>query len=262
MGMLYICGSDHQILQTVLMNEDDDLSPQEVARRQMLVRMLTMSGLTMTPLGTLQAFWGSAPDKLPEGKSIFSLDGRVDVNGRRADEDTQIKAGDTVSTGRNSEVIFAVGSDSFILRSNSEMQIEGGGFFINTLRMLTGSVLGVFGGRAGNNSLSVNTGLATIGIRGTGVYVEAEPDLSYLCTCYGLVDLASVDDPSDRETIAATHHDAPKYITAEPRGGSRIRPAPFKNHTDAELKILEAIVGREVPFGIESELYKGERRDY
>ena len=36
----------------------------------------------------------------------------------------------------------------------------------------------------------------------------------------------------------------------------------FKNHTDAELKILEAIVGREVPFGLESELYKGERRDY
>lgn len=43
---------------------------------------------------------------------------------------------------------------------------------------------------------------------------------------------------------------------------SRIRPAPFKNHTDAELKLLEAIVGREVPFGIESELYKGERREY
>ena len=131
----------------------------------------------------MQAFWGNTPDKLPEGKSIFSLDGRVSVNGRRANTDTQINAGDTVTTGRNSEVVFAVGSDSFILRSNSEMEIEGGGFFVSALRMLTGSMLGVFGKRAGSDSLNVSTGIATIGIRGTGLYVEAEPDLS----CYAPV---------------------------------------------------------------------------
>ena len=77
-----------------------------------------------------------------------------------------------------------------------------------------------------------------------------------------MVGVASTNDPNDSEVITATHHDAPKYITGRKSGRSHIRPAPFKNHTDAELKILEAIVGREVPFGIESELYKGERREY
>ncbi len=244
------------------MNRDDDLSPADEARRQHLVRLLTLAGLTMTPLAQVRAFWGRKPEKLPDDKSIFSLEGDVRVNGARADLDTRIRAGDTVATRRDSEVIFAVGSDSFILRANSEMEIQGGGFLINTLRMLTGSVLSVFGKRSGNQQLTMNSSTATIGIRGTGVYMESEPGLTYLCTCYGQVGLYSNQDLDDSELITATHHDAPKYITDRKIRNSRIRPAPFKNHTDAELKLLEAIVGREVPFGIESELYKGERRDY
>ncbi len=244
------------------MQRDDDLHPDDEKRRETLVRLLTLGGLTLTPLGQVQAFFGSTPDKLPDDKSIFSLEGDVRVNGRRADLDTRIRGGDLVSTRDNSEVVFAVGSDSFILRSNSEMEIEGGGFFVNALRMLTGSVLSVFGTRQSSQQLTMNSSTATIGIRGTGVYMESEPGLTYLCTCYGQVGLYSNQDLNDSELITATHHDAPKYITDRKVRDSYIRPAPFKNHTDAELKLLEAIVGREVPFGIESEIYKGERRDY
>lgn len=244
------------------MNSDDELHPDDAKRREYLVRLLTIGALTMTPLQQLQAFWGSTPAKLADDKSIFSLEGDVRVNGRRANLETRISGGDVVKTSRDSEVVFAVGSDSFILRSNSEMEIEGGGFFIDTLRMLTGSVLSVFGKRQPNQLLTVNSSTATIGIRSTGVYMESEPGLTYLCTCYGQVGLYSNQDLNDSELITATHHDAPKYITDKKVRNSRIRPAPFKNHTDAELKLLEAIVGREVPFGIESELYKGERREY
>ena len=244
------------------MTRDDDLHPDDEKRREYLVRLLTLSGLTMTPLGQLQAFWGSTPEKLPDDKSIFNLEGDVRVNGKRADISTRIGGGDIVSTRENSEVIFAVGGDSFVLRSNSEMEIEGGGFLVNALRMLTGSVLSVFGQRESNQQLVMNSSTATIGIRGTGVYMESEPGLTYLCTCYGQVGLYSNEDLNDSELITATHHDAPKYITDRKIRDTRIRPAPFKNHTDAELKLLEAIVGREVPFGIESEIYKGERREY
>ncbi|CAD7847573.1 MAG: hypothetical protein [Olavius algarvensis Gamma 3 endosymbiont] len=244
------------------MNSDDELHPDDAKRREYLVRLLTIGALTMTPLQQLQAFWGSTPAKLADDKSIFSLEGDVRVNGRRANLETRISGGDVVKTSRDSEVVFAVGSDSFILRSNSEMEIEGGGFFVDTLRMLTGSVLSVFGKRQPNQLLTVNSSTATIGIRSTGVYMESEPGLTYLCTCYGQVGLYSNQDLNDSELITATHHDAPKYITDKKVRNSRIRPAPFKNHTDAELKLLEAIVGREVPFGIESELYKGERREY
>ena len=244
------------------MYSDDDLHPDDEKRREYLVKLLTIGAASMTPLSMAQAFWGSTPDKLPDDKSIFSLEGDVRVNGQKADLGTRIAGGDVVSTNKNSEVVFAVGSDSFILRSSSEMEIEGGGFFVDALRMLTGSVLSVFGKRTGQNTLTMNTGTATIGIRGTGVYLESEPGLTYLCTCYGEVGLYSKDDLNDSELITATHHDAPKYITDRATRGTHIRSAPFKNHTDAELKLLEAIVGRDVPFGIESELYKGERREY
>jgi hypothetical protein len=241
---------------------DDDLDPKDELRREHLVRLLSLGAMTMAPFSALQAaWWGSSPEKLDDNKSIFSLDGQVQVNGQSADLETRIRTGDLVKTSKDSEVVFAVGSDSFILRSNSQMEIEGSNFFVDSLRLLTGSVLSVFGKRI-NQGLTVKSTTATIGIRGTGIYMEAEPDLTYLCTCYGRVDLSSALNPNDAETIVALHHDAPKYITNKASGGSHIRSAPFKNHTDAELKLLEAIVGREVPFGIESELYKGERRDY
>ena len=242
---------------------DDDLHPEDELRRAHLVRLLSLGAMTMAPISTLQAaWWGSSPEKLDDDKSIFSLDGEVKVNNRKADLDTRINAGDVVKTGENSEIVFAVGSDSFILRSSSEMEIEGVNFFINSMRLLTGSLLSVLGQRNTNQGLTVHSATATMGIRGTGIYMEAEPDLTYLCTCYGHVELSSTRNPNEKQTIVAEHHDAPKYITNSASGGSHIREAPFKNHTDAELKLLEAIVGREVPFGIESELYKGERREY
>ena len=225
------------------MAKDDDLHPDDEKRRRHLVQLLSMSAMTLTPLTALQAaWWGNEPEKLPDNKSIFSLDGDVRVNNAGANENTRIRAGDVVRTGRDSEVIFVVGSDSFILRSNSEMQIEGGGFFINALRLFTGSVLSVFGKRASNQPLNMNS--------------------TYLCTCYGQVELASTRDPNEKEIITAEHHDAPKYISSKSGSKSYIQPAPFINHTDAELKLLEAIVGREVPFGMELDIYEGERREY
>ena len=108
----------------------------------------------------------------------------------------------------------------------------------------------------------MSTPIATIGIRGTGVYMESDPDVSYLCTCYGKTQISSNEDPNDSIILETTHHDEPKYITKDARSGSRIIKAPFKHHTDLELKMLETLVGREVPFGLEGNLYGGARRDY
>ena len=142
------------------------------------------------------------------------------------------------------------------------MKIEGSNFLVSALRLLSGSLLSVFGRRQSSQGLTMSSSTATIGIRGTGVYMEAEPDLTYLCTCYGEVAMSSRADPGAFEIVSADHHDAPKYISGKANRGAYIQPAPFINHTDAELKLLEAIVGREVPFGLESELYTGERREY
>ena len=116
------------------------------------------------------------------------------------------------STGRKSRVIFAVGGDSFILRSESELDISGAGFLINSLRIITGRLLSVFAKRDPVQQLRMSASTATIGIRGTGVYIEADPELTYICTCYGQVALSVNDDPDDSELIASKSHDQPRYI--------------------------------------------------
>ena len=68
--------------------------------------------------------------------------------------------------------------------------------------------------------------------------------------------LASSEDPNDAELVTAKYHDVPRYISNQASKGTRIRSAPVKNHTDVELKLLEAIVGREVPPDFESKSRK------
>ena len=220
------------------------------ARREYLQRMLACGALGLVPLQLAQAGWFSSdPEKLPDDKSIHRLEGIARVNGQPADTSTRIRAGDRVETGTDSEIIFAVGGDSFILRSNSRMQIDGGNFLVQGLRLLSGSLLSVFAPRSAADALALRTSTATIGIRGTGVYLESEPDLSYVCTCYGQVALAASDDPADTEMISTTNHDMPRYVSNKAVDGTRIRPAPVINHSNSELKLLEAIVGRKVPKG-------------
>jgi len=69
-------------------------------------------------------------------------------------------------------------------------------------------------------------------------------------------------DPDSQETVAATHHDKPLYIVQGQSAGRNIRPAPFVNHTDQELQLVEAIVGREPPFVFPKADYSGPRRGY
>lgn len=227
---------------------DDPFQLEDPARRRQLMRMLVAGGLFLLPGSPAEGFWfGRKSKKLADNRSIFTLKGDVFVNDQQADKQTRIRTGDTVRTGARSEVVFAVGGDSFIMRDDSEMRIGGSGFFIDSLRILTGRVLSVFAQRGTGQSLKLSASTATIGIRGTGAYLEVEPDLTYLCTCYGQVELRASDDPDDRELITTTNHDSPRYISNKPVQGSRIRPAPVINHTNTELQLLEQIVGRQVP---------------
>ena len=108
----------------------------------------------------------------------------------------------------------------------------------------------------------MQTKVASIGIRGTGVYLEADPEQTYFCTCYGVADVAATNDPQSKETVAATHHDRPLYILANEQPGKNIRLAPFINHTDQELMLIETLVGRTPPFVFPKSDYTGPRRNY
>ncbi len=231
-------------------------------RRELLVKALS-TGMFVAggSAGILQPVhaMGKIPKVLEPGKSIYDMRGNVTVSGKKADENTLITSSDTVVTGRRSHVVFAVGKDAFVLRSNSQLELSGSGMLINTLRLVTGKLLSVFG----KTTHKINTPNATIGIRGTGVYTEAEPDQTYICTCYGVVDLFANNDKSSTETITSLHHDAPRYILSNEASGRNIREAPFINHTDLELQVIEELVGREPPFTMAGGGYSAPRRtDY
>jgi hypothetical protein len=235
------------------------------ARRAVLIRAMSL-GLFVGGMGwnlpALAQLFGRVPRKLPQGKSIFELRGKVLVNGVAATRDTVLTPSDRIETSEGATLVAAIGGTAFIMRERSSLEMDGKDVLVRGMRLLSGKLLTVFGRRNRDEHATLRTAVATIGIRGTGVYAEADPDKTYLCTCYGTTDITSEQDPAQTERITAQHHDAPRYVLAEPDAGRRIVPAPFLNHTDLELMTIEAIVGREVPFGLTGSEYEGPQRDY
>jgi hypothetical protein len=237
----------------------------EDPRRRWLVQALGLGVLAGALPGTAlgQSAFGSQPGKLPAGRSIYRAVGEVFVNGKPADMSALIKPGDTIRTGKGAELVFAVGAQAMIVRADSELSIDGivdavKGPLLDALRLITGKLLSV----SRNAKMSVRTPTATIGIRGTGWYAEADPEKTYFCTCYGTTDVSAADDPNSRETVESRHHDRPLYVLSKPSGGKSILPGPFINHTDQELMLIEALVGRAPPFVFPNDAYSGPRRGY
>jgi len=212
--------------------------------RRKLLQFLMMGGLAKPA----DAFWFSDNDdeKQPANRQIHTLKGSVKINGQTATTNSIISPGDEIITGENTRLVFHQGRDAYLLRSNTLMRLEGDNTFVNTLRIVSGAVLSVFG----SGDKRIITPVATAGIRGTGTYFEVNDSETYLCTCYGNTSLTSNEDPSVTESISTSHHESPRIIRKTAQG-SHMEKAPAINHTDAELIMLEATVGRKPPFGTE-----------
>jgi len=230
-------------------------------RRRILIQALAAGFFSGAGTAAAQLF-GRSPAPLPAGQSIYRVSGTVSVNSQPATLKTLIKAGDTVETAPNGEIVFAVAEEAFLLRGASRMVIEqppARSGLVTAMRLVTGKVLSVFGkGRP----TRILTATSTIGIRGTGVYAETDPEQTYFCTCYGTADIASAEDPASRETVVSRQHDRPLYILTGQQSGQNIRLAPFISHTDQELMLIEALVGRTPPFVFPKDNYQQPRRTY
>ena len=112
------------------------------------------------------------------------------------------------------------------------------------LQGVSGAALSVF---SPGEPRTLTTITATIGIRGTAVYLEAEEARTYACVCYGEAELVATADPSARETVRTRHHEQPRYIMGS-GAPQMLMGAPVINHTDAELIMLESLTGRRPPF--------------
>jgi hypothetical protein len=234
----------------------------EDPQRRLLMEAL-VAALFSTAIGSgnvAAQVLGSRPAPLPKGKSIYRIEGQVLVDGQPATPDTQIAANSTVQTGKDSEVIYAVGETAHVQRSESEVTMEtkeANSVVVAGLRVLTGKILSVF---PTGKAVRMTTRNASIGIRGTGVYMESDPQQTYFCTCYGTADITSTSDPTSRETVVSRHHNRPLYILTGEQPGRNIRLAPFIDHTDQELMLIEALVGRTPPFVFPKDEYTRPRR--
>ncbi len=209
-------------------------------KRGFLLRLLTGAG----------ALWwfcrmplAAAMGRYPGG--VRRVSGQVTVNGRAVRAGDPVRIGDTVRTGPKASVIFVVEKAVFLLREDTRFVLDrqntGESDTIDVIRLLGGKMLGVFSRRRREKLV---TATAVTGIRGSAAYAEAGPQLTYLCTCYGRADIESVANPESREIVVTHHHDAPRFIDA----AGRIYPGPVIHHTDAELILLESMVGRRPPF--------------
>ncbi|MDH4192321.1 MAG: FecR domain-containing protein, partial [Betaproteobacteria bacterium] len=179
-------------------------------------------------------------------KGVYRASGEARINGVAARPGMDVKAGDVVTTGADGEIAFVIARDAMLVRKNSRVEIDGvkGSLIATGLRIVTGKVLSVF---SPGERKRIATATATIGIRGTAVYVESEPDKTYVCTCYGVAELEAAGDPAARETVSTKHHEQPRYVMSK-GAPQMLMTAPVFNHSDAELIFLESLVGREPPF--------------
>jgi len=181
-----------------------------------------------------------AKGDVPPG--IAKLDGSATVNGRDAKVGTPVNLGDRVATARGSQAVVVVGSDAFLLRSNTIIEVQGSQGILSSMLVATGQVLSVFS----KKPVAVKAATASIGIRGTGAYIEIHPGHVYFCLCYGEALVEGPGMASARE-VKTTHHESP-LLLRDDGGIMKVEPGPFQNHSDAELVLLESLVGREPPF--------------
>lgn len=214
----------------------------KMSRRAWLRRAATSAAALAAAMGHLRH--ALAMGAVPPG--VYRARGDVRINDKPAQKGMELKPGDVVTTGRNAELVVVVGKDAFLMRGDSRVEYSGDAtkLIVSGLRVVTGALLSVF---EPAKPKTIRTATTTIGIRGTAVYVEIEDKRDYVCTCYGEAQLVPVDDPKQMETVRTQHHDEPRFIYRKGMP-SLLEKAPIFNHTDAELIMLEELVGRTTPF--------------
>lgn len=189
-----------------------------------------------------------AKGDVPAISGVNSLTGSATVNGLAAKVGSPVRPGDKVATAKGSQAIVVVGKDAFLLRDSTSVVFEQStqkpGILENVL-IASGKVLSVFDKRT-DNGVTIKASSATIGIRGTGCYIEIHEGRTYFCLCYGE---AAIDGGGMAQTkfIKTTHHENPVWLD-DRAGIMKVENAGFVNHNDDELILLEKLNGREPPF--------------
>lgn len=178
--------------------------------------------------------------------TIHELEGDVFINKNIANPSSTIQSGDRLSVAYGGRLVFSMGEDTYLLQEGSSLEVVShNNVTVSGLRLLTGGLLSVFGKR--ETTTKIYTRTAVIGIRGTGVYLNSQPEKLYFCTCYGKTDLHL--GYHHNEHIESTHHQA-FDITGKSENTMSMSATQVIGHTDDDLRLLEHYSGRKPLFDL------------
>jgi len=132
--------------------------------------------------------WGINPLTVFADSNNNVLSGEFFINGNLTSKSFENLENNTIET-KKSKTIIKVQDDFYLIRPNTELQ-----FKKNRLKnIIKGSVHAVF--KKNKDELQIKMPQGTIGIRGTSIFIDTEPekDRSYFCNCYGVTDLYGKD---------------------------------------------------------------------
>ena len=183
-----------------------------------------------------------------ERSNVVSSTGDVLVNGKPLLPEQSIYAGDTISTGTRSNLVVVMRSSAFQVRPNTKLMFEGAlsSQIVKTLRLINGAIVSVWGK---GEERKIVTPTMVAGIRGTGVYTEVfekQDNRTYICTCYGTVELTS----GQYKQISSTQYHEAFWAETTHQRDKPFTPAKMLNHTDEELEFLAQLVNQKTAWQI------------
>lgn len=176
---------------------------------------------------------------LADQNSTTVLGGTVSLDGNVTESVTRktftLKSGTGGGVIKNRDQIFYLDPETEASFSRSDTGM------INNIIIATGGILSVLGPSKDRN-IRINTPNAFGAIRGTTTYFgwQAAEERSYVCCCYGGVDLEN--NAGGSESLRTSYHNA----VILPKSGG-VAAAPYDrplNHYDDDILALETLAGR------------------
>ena len=180
-----------------------------------------------------------------ETNIIQKLEGKVLINKVSAIKGAAVKSADEITTLSNSKAVVLYENEVYQIRENTTFILPSSSSKDNTSNLVTGSVLAAF--TPGKPRKMKIGGLATLSIRGTGIYARTDNQGVHYCLCYGQSTLASHDHSVDLDTISKFHKD---LIVLKDGDIRKPKMTERKlDHTSRENIELEKLLNRPSPFG-------------
>jgi hypothetical protein len=176
--------------------------------------------------------------------TIIKFEGDVLLNGKKMQTDLAVKYNDKIETKSASQAVVSLDDDIFQIRENTIFELPSKNESKSGGKLLAGAILASFTPGKPKSLQVENKG--TIGIRGTGIYLEIEKEQTQFCLCYGKAEIFSKNNKLITETDTKFHKD---FLILNDGTIKQTEPLERKlNHTSRQNIDLENFAGRPSPF--------------